>query len=248
MDSEPVFVYATTDQEEVAQIMKKYDLIAIPVVDSEQRLIGIITIDDIVDVIDEEATEDIQKMSSIVTTEQPYLHLSGWKLIFKRLPWLIALLLMESINGNVIAKFEHFLASLPIVAAFMPTMMDTGGNIGSQISALVIRGMALGDIKLKDWWKVLLRETAIGLVLGAVLGIVLFFRSMMISQALEIGLAVSVALMVVVIFANALGAALPFLARLIKIDPAIMAGPLLTTIVDVSGIIMYFMIVHWILR
>ncbi|MGB9820728.1 MAG: magnesium transporter [Pseudothermotoga sp.] len=244
MNSEPVFVYATTDQEEVAQVMRKYDLFVVPVVDSEQRLIGIITIDDIIDVIDEEATEDIQKMSSIVTTEEPYLHVSGWKLIFRRLPWLVALLLIESINGNVIAKFEHFLASLPIVAAFMPTMMDTGGNIGSQISALVIRGMALGEIKPKDWWKIILREILIGSVLGILLGLTLFFRSMMISSSIRVGLAVSLALTVVVIFANTLGAFLPFLARLIRIDPAIMAGPLLTTIVDVSGIVMYFMIVH----
>ncbi len=149
-----------------------------------------------------------------------------------------------SINGNVIAKFEHFLASLPIVAAFMPTMMDTGGNIGSQISALVIRGMALGEIKPKDWWKIILREILIGSVLGILLGLTLFFRSMMINSSIRVGLAVSLALTVVVIFANTLGAFLPFLARLIRIDPAVMAGPLLTTIVDVSGIVMYFMIVH----
>lgn len=248
MNSEPIFVYATTDQEEVAQIMRKYDLFVVPVVDSEQRLIGIITIDDVVDVIDEEATEDIQKMSSMVTTEEPYLHVSGWKLIFRRLPWLVALLLLESINGNVIAKFEHFLASLPIVAAFMPTMMDTGGNIGSQISALVIRGMALGEIRSKDWWKIILREILIGSVLAAILGTTLFFRSMMISPSLRVAFSVSLALAVVVIFANTVGAILPFLARLIRIDPAIMAGPLLTTIVDVSGIMMYFLVVHSILK
>jgi len=248
MNSEPIFVYATTDQEEVAQIMRKYDLFVVPVVDSEQRLIGIITIDDVVDVIDEEATEDIQKMSSMVTTEEPYLHVSGWKLIFRRLPWLVALLLLESINGNVIAKFEHFLASLPIVAAFMPTMMDTGGNIGSQISALVIRGMALGEIRSKDWWKIILREILIGSVLAAVLGATLFFRSMMISSSLKICFSVSLALAVVVIFANTVGAILPFLARLVRIDPAVMAGPLLTTIVDVLGIMMYFLIIHSILK
>ncbi|MEJ5228961.1 magnesium transporter [Pseudothermotoga sp. U03pept] len=248
MNSEPIFVYATTDQEEVAQIMRKYDLFVVPVVDSEQRLIGIITIDDVVDVIDEEATEDIQKMSSMVTTEEPYLHVSGWKLIFRRLPWLVALLLLESINGNVIAKFEHFLASLPIVAAFMPTMMDTGGNIGSQISALIIRGMALGEIRSKDWWKIILREILIGSVLAAILGVTLFFRSMMISPSLRVAFSVSLALAVVVIFANTVGAILPFLARLIHIDPAIMAGPLLTTIVDVSGIVMYFLVVHSILK
>ena len=247
METEPVFVHATDDQEKAAEIMKKYDLIVLPVVDNEERLIGIITVDDIVDVIDEEATEDIQRMASMGTTYNSYFHVKPWHFFVKRLPWLVALLLIESVNGNVIARFEHILASLPVIAAFIPTMMDTGGNTGSQISALIIRGMALNEIKLKDWWKVLFKEMLIGLSIAAILGAILFFRSMLISSSLQICFAVSVALSVVVIFSNIVGALLPFAARIFKADPAVMAGPFLTTIVDVFGIIVYFLTVSWLL-
>lgn len=244
MDDQPIYVYATTDQEEVAQIMRKYDLFVVPVVDSEQRLIGIITIDDVVDVIDEEATEDIQKMSSIVTTEQSYFHTSVWQFFANRLPWLVALLLLGTLSSGIIAKFETLLATLPIIAAFMPAMVDTGGNIGSQISALVIRGMALGEIEQKDWWRVLLRELLIGAILALVLAITVLLRALFITRTTQIMLAVSTALFVVVVISNIIGASLPFIAKAMRIDPAIMAGPLLTTIVDLMGIGIYFVIVN----
>lgn len=244
MDDQPVFVYATTDQEEVAQIMRKYDLVAVPVVDSEQRLIGIITIDDIVDVIDEEATEDIQKMSSIVVTEQSYFHTSSWQFFTNRLPWLVGLLLLGTLSSGVIARFESLLASLPIIAAFMPAMVDTGGNIGSQIAALVIRGMALGEIEQKHWWKVLLRELLIGGALAAVLALAVLLRVVFVTRSSQVMFAVAVALFAVVIVSNIIGAVLPFIAKALKIDPAIMAGPLLTTIVDLMGILIYFSMVN----
>ncbi|WP_448535081.1 magnesium transporter [Pseudothermotoga sp.] len=247
MDDQPVYVYATTDQEEVAQIMRKYDLVAVPVVDSEQRLIGIITIDDVVDVIDEEATEDIQKMSSIVVTEQSYFHTSSWQFFINRLPWLVALLLLGTLSSGIIAKFETLLASLPIIAAFMPAMVDTGGNIGSQISALVIRGMALGEIEQKDWWRILLRELLIGAMLGVVLALAVLLRAVFVTRTTQIMLAVSTALFTVVVVSNIIGALLPFIAKSLKIDPAIMAGPLLTTIVDLLGIAIYFSITNFLL-
>ncbi|WP_448522347.1 magnesium transporter [Pseudothermotoga sp.] len=247
MDDQPVYVYATTDQEEVAQIMRKYDLVAVPVVDSEQRLIGIITIDDVVDVIDEEATEDIQKMSSIVVTEQSYFHTSSWQFFINRLPWLVALLLLGTLSSGIIAKFETLLASLPIIAAFMPAMVDTGGNIGSQISALVIRGMALGEIEQKDWWRILLRELLIGAMLGVVLALAVLLRAVFVTRTTQIMLAVSTALFAVVVVSNIIGALLPFIAKFLKIDPAIMAGPLLTTIVDLLGIAIYFSITNFLL-
>ena len=243
MKPDPVFVYTITDQEEVAMIMKKYDLLVIPVVDSEERLVGIITIDDIVDVIEEEATEDIYKMASMETIRTSYLHTSPWDLFRKRVIWLILLLLLESINGNIIKGFEEVLKGMVVVAAFIPTMIDTGGNTGSQISALIIRGFALGELKLKDWWKVLLREAGMGLMMGGVLAAVLFLRAFIISHDLTVNLAVSIALLAVVVYSNTLGAILPFLARFLKIDPAMMAGPLLTTVIDVTGIGMYFLIV-----
>ncbi|KAF2958847.1 magnesium transporter [Thermotoga sp. Ku-13t] len=247
MDEQPVYVYATTDQEEVAQIMRKYDLVAVPVVDSEQRLIGIITIDDVVDVIDEEVTEDIQKMSSMVVTEQSYFHTSSWQFFTNRLPWLVVLLLLGTLSSGIIARFESLLASLPIIAAFMPAMVDTGGNIGSQISALVIRGMALGEIEQKDWWKVLLREFLIGAMLAGVLALTVLIRVVFVTKASQVMFAVSVALFVVVVVSNIIGAILPFIAKAFRIDPAIMAGPLLTTIVDLMGIAIYFGIVNLLL-
>jgi len=247
MDDQPVYVYATTDQEEVAQIMRKYDLVAVPVVDSEQRLIGIITIDDVVDVIDEEATEDIQKMSSIVVTEQSYFHTSSWQFFINRLPWLVALLLLGTLSSGIIAKFETLLASLPIIAAFMPAMVDTGGNIGSQISALVIRGMALGEIEQKDWWRILLRELLIGAMLGIVLALAVMLRAVFVTRTTQIILAVSTSLFAVVVGSNIIGALLPIIAKSLKIDPAIMAGPFLTTIVDLLGIVIYFSIANFML-
>jgi len=243
MKPDPIFVYTTTNQEEVAMIMKKYDLLVIPVVDSEERLVGIITIDDIVDVIEEEATEDIYKMASMETIRTSYLHTSPWNLFRKRVIWLILLLLLESINGNIIKGFDEVLKGMVVVAAFIPTMIGTGGNTGAQISALIIRGFALGELKLKDWWKVLLREAGMGLVIGGVLATVLFLRAFIISHDITVNLAVSVALLTVVVYSNTLGAILPFLARLLKVDPAMMAGPLLTTIIDVTGIGIYFLIV-----
>ncbi len=248
MNPEPVFVHATDDQESVAQIMRRYDLFVVPVVDSEQRLIGIITIDDVVDVIDEEATEDIQKMSSVITMEESYFHTSLFKLIGKRLPWLLALLLLGTVSQGIIASFEGLLATLPIIAAFMPAMIDSGGNIGSQISALIIRGMALGEIKQKDWWRIMVRELAVAAVMAGVLAVALFVRSVIVTPASNVSLAVAVALIVITIYSNLLGASLPFIGKLIRVDPAIMAGPLLTTLVDISGIAIYFYTVKLILR
>jgi len=244
MNKDPVFVHATDDQELAAELMKKYDLIILPVVDSEERLIGVITFDDLVDVIEEEATEDIQKMASMSVTYTPYFHTPVWKFILKRSPWLVALLLLESINSNIISGYEKFLASIPLIAAFIPTMMDAGGNIGSQISALIIRGMSLNEITAKDWWKVLLRESLIGSILGFILAGVLYLRAFLISSDPTLNFAVATALLVVILYANILGALLPFIARIFKIDPAFMAGPLLTTIVDVTGIMIYFYVVH----
>ena len=244
MKKEPVFVHAMDDQEVAAELMKRYDLLMLPVVDSEERLIGVITIDDIVDVIEEEATEDIQKMASMSAVYTSYFHTPFWRFLLNRLPWLIALLLVESLNGNIIAKYEHFLAAIPLVAAFIPTMMDSGGNTGSQIAALVIRGMALNEIKRKDWWKVLIREFLIGSALGLALAAVLYIRAFLVSTNATLNFAVATALFLVIIYSNLLGAILPFLASVFRVDPAFMAGPLLTTIVDVSGIMVYFWVVH----
>jgi len=237
---DPIYVKTNTDQEEVAELMKKYDLNAIPVVDNDMRLVGIITIDDIVDVIDEEATEDIHKMAGMSVTTTSYFHTSPLVFIKNRLPWLVGLLLLQSVSAYIISSFESVIAAVPILAAFMATMIDAGGNTGGQSSTLIIRSMALGDVELKDWWKVLLREIYVGLILGSILGAVLFVRGFMISHDVMVNISAAISLLVIVIFANVVGAMLPFLGKLMRIDPAVMAGPLITTVADLAGIWIYF--------
>ncbi len=248
MNPNPIYVYTTTDREEVAQIVKKYDLIAVPVVDSEGRLVGVITVDDIIDVIEEEATEDIHHMASMGTVRTSYFHTPITTFLKSRLPWLALLLLMESLTANVVSRYEALLASIPIIAAFFTTMSGTGGNVGSQSAAIVIRSMALGEIEKKDWYKVLLRESLTAILLAIPLGVLLFFRAFLVSGNFSINFAVTVALFVLVVYSNLLGAMLPFLGVLFKIDPAVMAGPLLTTIVDITGIALYFWIIEIFLR
>lgn len=238
----PIFVYTTDDQEEVAGIMRRHDLLVIPVIDRDERLVGIITIDDVVDIIDEEATEDIQKMAGLNVTYTSYFHTSTFTFFIKRIPWLAALLLLESLNSFVVSHFEMLIATIPILAAFMTSMVDAGGNTGSQISALVIRGMALGEIKLRDFWRVFIKESFQGILLGAFLGIILLARGFLITHNILVNLAAAVSLTVVILYANILGVILPFMAKFFKIDPAVMAGPIITTVVDVTGMLIYFSI------
>jgi len=243
----PAYVKTTTDQEEVAELMKNYDLNAIAVVDNDLRLVGIITIDDIVDIIEEEATEDIHKMAGMNVTATSYFHTSPSVFIKNRLPWLFGLLLLQSLSALVVSRFENALSLYPILAAFMATMVDAGGNAGGQSSTLIIRSLALGDIELKDWWKVFLREVYLGAIMGAVLGVTLFLRGFMITSNVSINFSAGVALFLIMIFSNAVGAMLPFVGKLFKIDPAVMSGPLVTTIADLVGMLIYFSIATLIL-
>ncbi|WP_448375205.1 magnesium transporter [Fervidobacterium sp.] len=239
---EPIYVKTLTDQEEVAELMKRYDLNAIAVVDNDMRLVGIVTIDDIVDIIDEEATEDIHKMAGMSVTTTSYFHTSPLIFIKNRLPWLIGLLLLQSVSAYIISGFESVIAAVPILAAFMATMIDAGGNTGGQSSTLIIRSMSLGDIDLKDWWRVFLRELLVGTIMGVILGVVLFVRGFMISNSVLVNMSAALALTIIVIFSNVIGAMLPFIGKLFRIDPAVMSGPLITTIADLGGILIYFAI------
>ncbi|MDI3472517.1 MAG: magnesium transporter [Thermotogaceae bacterium] len=238
----PVFVYTTDDQEEVAQIMRRYDLLVIPVIDKTGTLVGVITIDDVVDIIDEEATEDIQKMAGLNVTYTSYFHTPVLTFFGKRIPWLAILLLLESLSSFVVAHFQNLISMVPILAAFMTLMVGAAGNTGSQISALVIRGMALGEIKTKDFSKVLIRELFQGILLGVALGIILLMRGLLITSDLSVNIAATIALFVVILYANILGVILPFMGKILKIDPAVMAGPVITTVVDVTGMLIYFSI------
>ncbi|MCD6463434.1 MAG: magnesium transporter [Thermotogae bacterium] len=248
MDPDPLYVHTTDDQEEVARFMSDHDLIAVPVVDSEQRLVGVITIDDIVDIIEEEATEDIQKMANMGVSYESYFHTKTTRFFKNRVFWLIALLIFESFSGVIITKYQDFLRTFAVLAAFIPTMIATGGNAATQTSALIIRAMATGEIELRDWWRVLLKELWVSVLLGASLAVVMMVRAHFTSPVLDVTLGVSCALLVMVVFSGVTGALLPFFARLLKIDPAFMAGPVVATIMDVMGVAIYFYVVSMFIK
>lgn len=243
MDTKLVFVQTTDDQEKVAGLFKKYGLLAMPVVDTEQRLVGIITVDDIVNVIEEENTEDFEKMNALAPSDEPYLKTSILKLARNRIVWLLVLMLSATITGGVISGFEDALAILPALVAFIPMLMDTGGNAGAQSSTLVIRGMALGEIRLRDIPRVLWREIRIAALCGIALGIVNFVRIyFMNGKNAVLALTVTLSLFATVLTAKSVGCILPMFAKRLKVDPAIMAAPLITTIVDGTSLIIYFSI------
>jgi magnesium transporter len=251
MDTNMVFAHTIDDQEAVAGLFKKYGLLSLPVVDKEQRLVGIVTVDDIVQVIEEENTEDIEKMNALSPSDEPYLKTSIIKLAKNRILWLLVLMLSATITGGIISSFENALAVLPILVAFIPMLMDTGGNAGTQSSTLIIRGMALGEIELRDIIKVLWRELRIGILCGLGLGIINFGRIYLMNgiqshqskpENMKICLTVTVSLFFTVLMAKSVGCVLPMFAKRLKIDPAIMAAPLITTIVDGVSLIIYFSI------
>jgi magnesium transporter len=241
MDTNLVFACTTDDQEAVAGLFKKYGLLAMPVVDKEQKLVGIITVDDIVLVIEEENTEDIEKMNALAPSDDPYLKTSIVKLARNRIVWLLVLMLSATITGGVISNFEDALTILPILVAFVPMLMDTGGNAGSQASTLIIRGMALGEIHLQDIIKVLWREIRIGALCGLCLGAVNFIRVyLMNGRSAVLAFTVTLSLFATILMAKGVGCTLPMIAKRLKLDPAIMAAPLITTIVDGASLVIYF--------
>jgi magnesium transporter len=242
MNETPIYSTVYDDEEEVARVMQDYDLLAIPVTDSEKRLVGIITIDDIVDVLEESATEDIQKMAAVGVTETSYFHTSIWELVKSRVIWLGALLLFESIAVFVIEGFSDVLQKITVLAAFMPTINAIGGNTGSQMSAIVIRSMAVGDIEEDDFKKVLGKEFFSGIILGIILGIIMFLRSIVNTREPLIMLSLSLSIIIVVMISNLLGAILPFLAKKIHLDPALISGPFISTLMDILSMFFYFSI------
>ncbi|MCR1975615.1 magnesium transporter, partial [Clostridium sporogenes] len=229
------------DQEYVANQFKKYDLVSMPVVDKEHRLVGIITIDDIVDIIDQENTEDFHKMAAMEPSEEEYLKTGVFELAKHRIIWLLVLMISATFTGNIIRKSEDVLQSVVILASFIPMLMDTGGNSGSQSSTLVIRGLALGEIKLKDIFKVMWKEFRVSVVVGIVLSIVNFLRVYFIEKvSFMVSITVCISLFFTVVLAKVVGGILPIVAKKLKLDPAIMASPLITTIVDAVALLIYF--------
>ncbi|NLV89665.1 MAG: magnesium transporter [Tissierellia bacterium] len=248
METEVIKVYTHDDQESIAGLFMKYGFLAIPVVDKENRLTGIITVDDIMDVIEQEATEDFQLMAAMSPSEEAYLNTDVFTLAKQRLPWLLILMISATFTGRIMLKFESVLASVVILSTFIPMLMDTGGNSGNQSSTLIIRGLAVGEISTKDWLKVLWKEIRISSIVGLVLSVINFIRLILIERVeLIIATTVSLTILVTVITAKMVGGTLPLLAKKLKLDPAIMAGPLITTIVDAISLMLYFFIAQQLL-
>ncbi len=244
METNVASVTTTDDQEKVAGVVRRYDLMAIPVVDKENRLVGIITADDIMDVIQEENTEDFEKMAALTPSEDSYLHTSPWKLAINRIPWLILLSIVAIFTGMIITSYEDLLKNVDIVlTACIPMLMDTGGNCGAQVSTLIIRGLALNELQPKDILRILWKEFRVALLVGAVLSVFTLLRVRFINGAdWPVSLVVALSLYLTVIIAKAIGCCLPLLAKRVHLDPALMASPLITTIVDAASLTLYFSI------
>jgi len=240
METQIISVETDTDQEEVAKLFAKYDFLALPVVDKENRMVGIITIDDALDVISEEHEEDFELMGGVKPSEDTYFKMSVWQHTRNRVVWLLILMLSAMVTGTIITSYEEAFAHLPILVAFIPMLMDTGGNCGAQSSTMVIRGLATDEIELKDLLKVWFKELRIALLVGLILCIVNGLRIYLQYQDLMLAITISLTLIMTVIIAKSLGCLLPMLAKKLGVDPAIMASPMLTTIVDACSILIFF--------
>lgn len=240
METEIISVNTHTDKEEVAKLFTKYDFLAIPVLDTDGLMVGIVTFDDAMDVMVEEATEDITKMAAINPSEKTYFETSVFAHARNRIPWLLILMFTSIITGTIITKYENAFAAIPLLVSFIPMLMDTGGNCGSQSSTLIIRGLALSQIRFKDIFRVIFKEFRISLIVGAVLALTNGVRIMI--QYNDAGLALVIALSLIgtVVISKMVGCMLPLLASKIHLDPAIMASPLITTLVDIFSILIYF--------
>jgi magnesium transporter len=243
MEDDIIFVNTYDDQETVANIFIKYRFLALPVVDKEHRLTGIITVDDIMNVMEQEATEDFQIMAAMAPSEEEYLDSSVFSLAKQRVTWLLVLMVGAALTGGIISKFEEVLSTVVVLTAFIPMLMDTGGNSGNQSSTLIIRGLAVGEVTLKDKWKVLFKEFRISLIVGITLSLVNFVKNIFWDKVdITVALTVSITLLATVVMAKMIGGILPLIAKKFNLDPAIMAGPLITTIVDSLALLIYFSI------
>ena len=243
MDTNVIKAVTTDDKEEIADLFNKYDLLSLPVVDHENRLVGIVTIDDAVDVMEEEATEDFEKMAAMLPSEKPYLKTGVLELAKNRITWLLVLMISSMLTGGILTKYEKAFEALPLLVSFVPMLTDTGGNAGSQSSTMIIRGMTIGEIASSDILKVIWKETRVSVIVGLILGAVNFIRLIFQypGQPL-VALTVVLALFAPVLVAKVIGGMLPIIAKRLKLDPAIMAAPLITTIVDAVSLVIYFQI------
>jgi magnesium transporter len=236
------------DQEEVSNLFKKYGFLAIPVVDNEHRLVGIITVDDILDIIEEEITEDFQKMAGVAASTEEYLDMSVWKHVKNRFPWLLFLMISLMVTGLIINQFEDLLAKAIVLVAYLPLLMGTGGNSGSQSATLVIRSMAVGDIELKDSLKVFWKEIRVSFLIGLSLSVLNFAKILVIDgEGPFIALTVCGSMLIIITMAKTIGGMLPMLAKKLKIDPALMASPMIASLTDMVSVVTYFFLASLIL-
>lgn len=237
------------DQEKAIELFNKYELSTLPVVDNENRLVGIVTFDDMLYVIKEEVTEDFEKMAAISPSESPYLKTGALKLASNRIVWLAVLMISDTIAGTILRSYEDAFRTLPILVSFIPMLIDTGGNAGSQSSTMIIRGLAIGEISIKDGFKVLLKEFKVGFIAGFLLALINLIRLYIMypSKSMVI-LTVALSVFLITIISKMIGAILPIAAKSLKLDPAIMAAPLITTIIDAVGLILYFKIAVYFLN
>lgn len=241
MEKNPISVNTMDDKEDVARALSKYDFLSLPVVDNENRLVGIVTVDDAIDVIEEEATEDIEKMAAITPSEKPYLKTGVWDTFLQRIPWLLLLMISATFTARIISHFENALQSSLVLSTFIPMLMDTGGNSGSQASVTIIRGISLEEIDFADIFKTIWKEIRVSLLCGIVLAAANFVKMMILNEAaLPIAAVVCLTLVCTVFFAKIVGCTLPLLAKKIGFDPAVMASPFITTIVDAMSLFIYF--------
>ena len=241
MNDNVISVGTLTDQEEVARMFQKYDFTTMPVVDNEGRLVGIITIDDVVDILQEEVTEDIEKMAAILPTDKPYMKTGTFETWKKRIPWLLLLMISATVTGKIITHYEEALGAYVVLTSFIPMLMDTGGNAGGQASVTIIRGLSLNEIEWGDIFKVIWKEIRVSLVCGITLAAAGFLKILLFDHvSVIVALVVCLTLVVTVLFAKIVGCSLPMIAQKLGFDPAVMASPFITTIVDALSLLIYF--------
>ena len=240
METNVIFLNTHEDRETVVKMFDKYDFLAIPVVDQEQYLVGIVTIDDAMDVLQEETTEDITKMAAVVPSEESYFNTSVLKHAKNRILWLLLLMLSATLTGAIITEYENAFATIPLLVSFIPMLMDTGGNCGAQTSTMIIRGLALDEIHFSDFFKALFKEFRIALILSVILSAVNGLRILLMYHDPLLALTISLSLIGTVILSKCIGCMLPMIAKKCKVDPAIMAAPLITTLVDTCSVLVYF--------
>lgn len=240
MQTEIISVSTHTDKEDVAQLFTKYNFLALPVLDQDERLVGIVTFDDAMDVMVDEATEDITKMAAMSPSEKSYFETSVLAHAKHRIAWLLILMFSATITGTIITRYENAFAAIPLLVSFIPMLMDTGGNCGSQSSTLIIRGIALGEIQFSDLFRVMFKEFRVSLIVGVALALANGIRILIMYKNAGLALVIGLSLVATIVISKLIGCVLPLIAKKLHMDPAIMASPLITTLVDTCSILIYF--------